>query len=118
VRDKEIGVNKACQLLKISKKTYYQCEEPNQRLSRKYLSIKKTVEKVIEKNPKYGVLRIKAELKRKYSILIGRDTLAKLLNIWGLELKRKIKRSKPSFIRKILIRLSWKANLLIRERYF
>ena len=112
----EIGVNKVCQLFKISKKTYYQCKDPIERLSRKYLSIKEAVRKVIKDNPKYGVLRIKAELKRKYSILIGRDILAKLLNIWGLELKRKVRKSKPSFIRKILIKLSWKANLLIREK--
>lgn len=116
VRDKKTGVNKICSLFEISKKTYYECREPKERFSSKYLWIKKTVEKIIKKNPKYGVLRIKAALKNQYRITIGRDTLAKLLILWGLELRRTVRKSKVSLIRRILVKLSWKANLLIREK--
>lgn len=116
VKNKETGVNRACSLFAVSKKTYYECREPKERFSSKYAWVKKTVRKIIKKNPKYGVLRIKAALKNQYRIVIGRDTLAKLLVIWGLDLKRTVKKSKTSFIRRILIKLSWKANLLIREK--
>lgn len=115
VADKEIGINKVCALLKISKTTYYQCKNPLDRFQDKYIGVKKFVEKVIKNDPKYGVLRIKAALKEKYSLTIGRDALSKLLRIWGLNLRRTIKKSKPSLIRKILIKLSNKANLLIKE---
>lgn len=103
-------------MFEISKKTYYECQEPRERFVSKYVRVKKTVEKIIKKNPKYGVLRIKATLKNQYRIIIGRDTLAKLLILWGLELRRTVKKSRVSLIRRILIKLSWKANLLIREK--
>ena len=65
-------------------------------------------------NSFYGVKRIQAELKQKYDIEIGRDRLGKLLKLWGMSLKRNIKKNKPSMIRKIILLLSDKANILIR----
>jgi putative transposase len=73
------------------------------------------VEKVINQNSKYGIRRIKADLEQKYQIIIGRDVLGKLLEIWGLSLKRKIKKSKPSMLKKILQKLADKTNILIKS---
>lgn len=81
----------------------------------KYESFKKYVEKVIAKHPCYGIRRIKVELFDRYALFIGRDTLGKLLILWGLSLKRKIRKRKISLIQKILILLSDKTNLLIRS---
>jgi putative transposase len=50
----------------------------------------------------------------KYHLTAGRDSLGKLLIIWGLSLKRKIKKKQRSVIQKILISLSDRTNLLIR----
>jgi putative transposase len=50
----------------------------------------------------------------KYKIIVGRDSLGKLLKIWGLSLKRKIRKNKRSVIQKILIALCDRTNLLIR----
>ena len=61
---------------------------------------------IIEKNPGYGIRRIKAELSDTHQVDIGRDTLGKLLKLWGLGLKRKIKKRKPNLIQKILIALA------------
>ena len=74
------------------------------------------MEKIIVKNSSYGIRRIKIALKNDYGIEIGRDTLGKLLILWGLSLKRKIKKPKISIIKKILISLSDKVNLLIRSK--
>lgn len=52
----------------------------------------------------------------KYKIVAGRDSLGKLLIIWGLSLKRKIKKKQRSVIQKILISLSDRTNLLIRTK--
>jgi transposase InsO family protein len=46
---------------------------------------------------------------------VGRDTLAKLLRLWGLSLNRKVRKSRPSLIKKILLSLADRTNLLIRS---
>ena len=108
------GVNRICKLAGISKATYYNCKHPNERFLDKYSQVKAFVDKIIIKNSAYGIRRIKAALKEDYQIIIGRDTLAKLLTLWGLSLKRKVKKPKISLIKKILISLSDRTNLLIR----
>jgi putative transposase len=102
--------------LGISKKTYYQCKDPGQRLDQKYQGLKTFVTQVIDKHPKYGVNRIKADLWERFKLTIGRDTLAELLKVWGLSLHRKVKSVPPSGITKILCFLAGRANLLIRTR--
>lgn len=103
-------------MLGISKNTYYNAKDPEERFVEKYQHIKKYIIKVIEKHPHYGVLRIKKELLVSYEITVGRDQLGKLLKLWGLNLKRKVKKKKQSMIQKILIALAGRANLLIRSK--
>jgi transposase InsO family protein len=110
----QFGVNRICKLTGLSKATYYAARNPVDRLKEKYEHIKISVEKVIEAHPQYGIRRIKAELEDTHGVNVGRDTLGKLLKIWGLNLKRKVKRSKTNMIKKILIALSGRANLLVR----
>jgi putative transposase len=110
-----VGVNRICKLTGISKATYYASKHPDERFLAKYAQIKAYVEKVIGKNSAYGIRRIKAALLEDYGVTVGRDTLARLLRLWGLSLKRKIRRSRPSLIQKILISLADRTNLLIRS---
>jgi len=110
------GVNRICKLLGISKTTYYNSINPVERFEKKYIKIKSFVDKIIRKNPGYGVKRIKAELEEKYSINVGRDTLGKLLKLWRFSLKRKIKVNRPNMVQKILLSLAGRANLLIRTK--
>lgn len=112
---KNFSINRICKLSGISKNSYYHTTDPQSRLVTKYSHIKSFVTKVIDKNSKYGIRRIKAGLKQRFDIDIGRDTLAKLLILWGLDLKRKIRKNKINMIRKILIMLSDKSNILIRS---
>ena len=109
-----IGVNRICQLCGISKATYYSAQDPQDKFLTKYQQNKGYVEKIINQHGYYGIRRIKVALLQKYQIVIGRDTLAKLLNLWGLSLKRKMKKRKRSMIDKILLILADKANLLKR----
>lgn len=111
----QLGVNRICQLTGISKATYYAARNPEDRFEAKYLNIKSFVEKVIRQDSSYGIGRIKSELEDTYQIKVGRDTLAKLLKLWGLDLKRKIKTKKPNMIQKILSALAERTNLLIRS---
>ena len=110
----QFGVNRICQLTGISKATYYAAQNPIDRFESKYAHIKASVAKIIEKNSAYGIRRIKAELNDTYHITVGKNALGRLLQIWGLDLKRKVKRTPPNMIQKILISLAQRANLLIR----
>lgn len=114
VASDQFGVNRICKLVGISKATYYASQNPEERFEGKYLNIKSFIKDVIESNPGYGIRRIKAELEQVHNIKIGRDTLGKLLKLWDLDLKRKVKTKKPNMIQRILIALSDRANLLIR----
>jgi len=114
VAGKLFGVNRICQICGISKATFYRAKEPTERFLGKYEKVKKYVKQIITDHSGYGIRRIKSELKQKCHLEIGRDALGKLLILWGLGLKRKIKKRKISLIKKILIALSSRANLLIR----
>lgn len=109
-----MGVSRICQLTGISKATFYAHQDPQERFENKYAHLKTKIEKIIQKNPAYGIRRIKQALSDKYGILAGRDSLGKLLALWGLSFKRKIGKKKQSIIQKILISLADRTNLLIR----
>lgn len=110
------GVNRICALLGISKRTYYVAIDPKERLANKYTSLKAQIKAILTKHSKYGVIRIKAELYRKYGVTVGRDTLGKLLSWWGLSLTRITRQNKVSGITKILCYLAGRTNLLIRNK--
>jgi len=90
--------------------------DPKERLANKYASLKAQIKAILTKHSKYGVIRIKAELLRKYKVNVGRDTLGKLLNWWGLSLTRITRQNKVSGITKILCYLAGRTNLLIRNK--
>lgn len=96
----------------ISKATYYNARDPKLAFEEKYAHLKQKVEKIIEDNPKYGVKRIKAALREKHRVVIGKETLRKLLITWKLNVKRKVAKHRPSAVQKILTFLGESANLV------
>lgn len=108
------SISRICRLCGISKNTYYDCKHPDERFADKYEHIKKQVKKIIAKNGAYGVKRIKQALQDKYGIDIGRDALGRLLKLWSLGLRRKLRTSKKSVVKEILEALADRVNLLIR----
>jgi len=111
----QCGVNRICALTGLSKATYYAARNPVETFQEKYEHLRQVVKEIIKANSGYGVRRIKAELLDQHQIQIGRDTLGKLLKLWGLEMKRTIKKKKPNMIQKILMLLAERTNLLIRS---
>ena len=109
------SINRICRLCGLSKNTFYYHKHPDECFSAKYGHLKKSVEKIIKGDCRYGVKRIKAALLEEYKVHIGRDALGRLLKLWHLELKRKNKKAKRSVIQDILISLSDRVNLLIRS---
>lgn len=110
------SINRICKLCGIAKITYSINKHLNERFETKYSHIRNVIDKIIKGNSAYGIKRIKSALKTDYKIHIGRDALGRLLKLWGLQLKRKIKKAKISLIKKILISLSDRANILIRTK--
>jgi putative transposase len=111
-----LSINRACKLLGLSKNTYYNAKDPKEAFCDKYAYVRTYVEKVIEKNSSYGIRRLKQALLDEYRIVVGRDVLGKLLKYWGMNLKRKRKKHKPSIIQCILRFLGGRSNLLIRTK--
>ena len=109
-----IGVNAICRLLGISKKSYYYSESPEDRLNKRYEKLKEMISRIIEKHPAYGYRRIQIALAEMYGIKVNHKLLKKLLKMWGLEFRRKVKKPSKSIIRKILIFLGRRANLLFK----
>lgn len=72
------------------------------------------INKIIKANPYYGYPRIKKALKEQYGEVVNHKLLFKLLKLWGLELKRKTRRKKKSWMTKVLEFLQSRANLLRR----
>lgn len=116
MEQKLFSVNRICKLCGIAKITFSNYQHQDDRFVAKYQRAKIKIQKIIKDNSAYGIRRIKKALYDEYNIHIGRDALARLLVLWGLQLKRKIKKKKISIIKKILISLSDRANLLIRTK--
>lgn len=102
--------------MNLAKSTYYanaNTKEPEEKFLDKYEYIKNTVRKIIENNPAYGYRRIITELQDRYGITLNHKPLKKLLAIWGLSLRRNIKKTEKSGIVEILDFLKDKSNLLL-----
>jgi transposase InsO family protein len=112
VANGEIGVNRVCAILGISKDTYYKSKDPKCTLIEKYSELKPKIKKIIEANPAYGYPRIKKALFVEYGEIVNHKLLLKLLKLWDLEIKRKISKRKKSWIKKTLDFLQSRANLL------
>lgn len=116
MEQKLFSVNRICKLCGIAKITFSNYQHPDDRFIVKYQHVKTKLQKIIKDNSAYGIRRIKTALYDEYNIHIGRDALARLLVLWGLQLKRKIRKKKISIIKKILISLSDRSNLLKRTK--
>jgi len=110
----EIGVNRVCALLGISKDSYYRSKDPKSTLTEKYGRLKPWIEAIIEANPAYGYPRIKKALEVQHGEIVNHKLLLKLLKLWGLGLKRSLPRRKRSWMTKVLEFLQSRANLLRR----
>lgn len=80
----------------------------------KYKGLRKKIEKIIYKHPSYGYRRIKDALSKK-DIVINHKPLKKLLKMWNLQRKRKVKIPNCSQLSKYIKELGAKANLVKKQ---
>ncbi len=116
VKNSNFSINRICSLCGLSKNTFHNFKDKDDRFIDKYQHLKTKISKIIKDNSFYGIKRIKQALEDDYSTKIGRDALARLLVLWGLSIRRKIKKRKRSVIDEILRFLADKANLLAKTK--
>jgi putative transposase len=107
-------VNQVIELLGLSKNAYYKSEPDEDRLNKKYEALKEIIKAIITKHPAYGYRRIQKALFDEYGKTVNHKLLKKLLKLWGLSLKRKIRKQKYSVIKRMLDFLEERANLVRR----
>lgn len=106
-------VKLCCRILEVQRSTYYSALKGKISLTQKYKHLKEIICEIIEDNPGYGYRRIQDALKNEKGIIINHKPLRKLLKLWHLSLKRKIRKPKRGGIDQILDELGETANLLL-----
>lgn len=100
----------------LAKSTFYaniNTKHPEDKFESKYQHLKQIIKEIIDKHPAYGYRRIVTELRDNYGVILNHKPLKKLLLLWGLSLKRSIKKPEQSGITKILDYLKDRANLIL-----
>lgn len=107
-------MNQVCQLLGISKKSYYHSQAPEERLAEKYHALRPVLDRLIERHPSYGLPRLKKALAEQEGRIVNAKLLRKLLRLWGLNWQRKAGagQHQPSWVQQIIGELGDKANLV------
>lgn len=106
------GLTKCLNLLSLAKSSYFAMTKERSTIQEKYQRLKPTIENIIDDYPAYGYRRIQVELTKKHHIIINHKLLKKLLRVWGLSLKRRIKPKQDSGIIKLLKLLGSDVNLI------
>lgn len=101
-----------CALLGISKDSYYNSNDPQSALTKKYAHLKPKIRSIIQSDPSYGYPRLKVALERRFGIVVNHKVLLKLMRTWNLSLPRNIRQKKPSLITRTLRFLESRANLV------
>ncbi len=107
-------MNQICELMGISKKTYYQSQEPQERLAEKYQALRPILGRLIEKHPSYGVPRLKQALAEQEGMVVNPKLLRKLLRLWGLTWRRTAGagQRKKTWVQRVVEALGSRANLV------
>jgi putative transposase len=110
-------VNQICQLVGISKKTYYYSQEPQQRLNEKYHALRPVLNRLVEKHPSYGLPRLKKALAEQEGLIVNQKLLRRLLRVWGLDWPRRAGagQHKQTWVQRVVEELGPRANL-VRQR--
>jgi len=111
MKDK-FGLNQSLAIIGLLKKTWYYHLKKKVDWDQKYQAIKDDLLLIAKQRPDYGYKRATTELKEVYGYQINKKTVLKLIRDHQLQLTRKIKKPKPSFIAQSLLRLGNKMNLV------
>jgi putative transposase len=110
----EYGVNQALAALGVSKGTWHYQRQKKAYIE-KYAVLKKPLLWIARRHPHYGYRKVTEEL-RAQGWLVNKKVVQKLQKAWELPLLRKIRRPRPSGIRRVLRQMGDRINLLPQLR--
>lgn len=111
MKDK-FGLNQSLAMVGLAKNTWYYQQRKKVDLETKYDQVLEDLKTIVKENSAYGYKRAATELKEKYGHQINKKVVLKLMRNQNLQLLRKARKPKPSFIAQSLLRLGNKMNLV------
>jgi len=106
------GLNRALAAAELPKSTWYYHQNDKVAYEEKYKHLKAVLEKIAREHPTYGLPRIMAELREVYDCGVNHKVVERLLRLWDLRILRGTRRCRPSGIRKAILAVGDRANLV------
>jgi len=109
---KSLSLNRLLLLIGLPKSTWYYWKTKKVNWDEKYQKVKENLMAIAREHPAYGYKRATSELQESYGQRVGKKVVLKLMRDEEIQILRKVKKPKPSIIRKILTQLGDKMNLV------
>jgi transposase InsO family protein len=106
------GLNRSLAAAELAKSTWYYHQNDKVDYAEKYRDLKGILEEIAREHPEYGLPRIMAELREVYDCGVNHKVIERLLRLWDLRIMRGTRRRKPSGIRKAILEVGNRANLV------
>jgi putative transposase len=106
------GLNRSLAAAELPKSTWYYHQNDKVDYEEKYRDLKPILEEIAREHPKYGLPRIMAELREVYDCGVNHKVVERLLRLWDLRILRGTRQRKPSGIRKAILQVGDRANLV------
>ena len=106
------GLNRSLAAAELAKSTWYYHQNDKVDYEEKYRDLKPILEEIARKHPEYGLPRIMPELREVYDCGVNHKVVERLLRLWDLRILRGTRQRKPSGIRKAILKVGERANLV------
>jgi transposase InsO family protein len=106
------GLNRSLAAAELPKSTWYYHLNDKVDYEEKYRGLKSILEESARQHPEYGRPRIMAELRKVYDCTVNHKVVERLLRLWDLRIIRGTRQRKPSGIRKAILEVGDRANLV------
>jgi len=106
------GLNRSLAAVELPKSTWYYHQNEKVDYKEKHRHLKPILEEIARQHPEYGLPRIMAELREVHDCAVNRKVVERLLRLWDLRIIRGIRKRRPGGIRKAILEVGNRANLV------
>jgi putative transposase len=106
------GLNRSLAAAELPRSTWYYHQNDKVDYEEKYRDLKPILEEIAREHPEYGLPRIMVELREVYDCRINHKVVERLLRLWDLRIMRGTHRRKSSGVRKAILEVGDRANLV------
>jgi putative transposase len=108
---KTYGLDATLDAIGLPKSTWYYWKNKKVDYEKKYGHLRKPLIDVLTENPTYGYRRVEPDLKAR-GYPVGETVVQRVLGMWDLSLRRRVRKPKPSVPRKLLAKKGHRMTLL------